>query len=118
MVFPFAAARCSAFPTCPSVFIPDYSGENAPPGRNQPHPGWQFLNLRLSTPVSSANIAPFTDMHSGLSHANDASSGVPGRAPRQRCGAPNRVQSAANRRSAAHCVRRRTRGSPSIKDED
>jgi hypothetical protein len=108
----------SAFPTCLSVFIPDSSGENPPPGCIRPHPEWQFLNLRLSTPVSSANIAPFTDMHSGLSHASDASWGSPGITLRQRSGARNRVQSTANRRSAAPCVRRRTRSSPSIKDED
>ncbi|MEA3115953.1 MAG: hypothetical protein QOG58_5752, partial [Caballeronia sp.] len=109
---PLRRRECSACPTRPSVFIPDSSDENPPPGCIQPHPEWQSLNLRLSTPVSSANIAPFTDMHSGLSHANDASFGVPGITPR-RSGAANRrnrLQTGAPPRLAcagAHAATRR-----------
>jgi hypothetical protein len=50
-----------ASPTCVSVFIPDSPGEI----RRRINLDWQSLNLRLSTPVSSANITPFTDSTAG-----------------------------------------------------
>jgi len=51
----------AASPTCVSVFIPDSPGEI----RRRINLDWQSLNLRLSTPVSSANITPFTDSTAG-----------------------------------------------------
>jgi hypothetical protein len=66
---PFAAARAPRVSDLSSVFFPDSPGKI----RRRINLDWQSLNLRLSTPVSSANITPFTDRHRGLSHASDAS---------------------------------------------
>jgi hypothetical protein len=109
---------CPAFPTCLSVFIPEpqakstalFSLENS--GKRVPSPSgtrpeWQSLNLRLSTPVSSANITPFTAMNCGLSHASDASQELPGSAPWLVVG-----------NQAVLCVKQHTRRGPSIQDED
>jgi len=68
-ISPFAAARAPRVSDLSSVFFPDSPGEI----RRRFNLDWQSLNLRLSTPVSSANITPFTDRHCGLSHASDAS---------------------------------------------
>jgi hypothetical protein len=88
MVFPFTGGTCAPRRQPASAFIPDSPSEI----RRRINLDWQFLNLRLSTPVSSANITPFTDMHCGLSHASDSSLASPRIAPRQRSGTWNPLQ--------------------------
>jgi len=111
MVFPpFAAARAPRVSDRSSVFFPDSPGEI----RRRFNLDWQSLNLRLSTPVSSANITPFTDRHCGLSHASDAS----GDCRALRCGNHPSPGIPGRQGFSGRRVRRRARGGPSIQDED
>ena len=91
MVFPFCGGACAPrfrpvfrylFPTLLAKSAAGMERDRSP-NACKLRSDCQSLNLRLSTPVSSANITPFTAMHCGLSHACDVLCGLPRVAPRQ-----------------------------------